>query len=400
MEPIIKNPKYYENNKQYGIIYDWDLIIKEYEKLKVPKNVYNPTKVHDLISGKWIIDLSERNTGKSTNWILIMLCIYKVYGSETAYIRELVDMIMPKHAFEMFNTILLYKYIDKLTDGLFDSVQYKSRRYYLYNSHTGDLDDKPFMIALSLDENYLNKSSLQLPDTDLIVFDEFISKYNYQNEFVDLCDTIKTIIRERDSPLIVMCANTIDKHSFFFKELCIYEEIQEMMVDDQKEIQTPLGTTVDIALIGTRVENMPEHRRKHNAKFFGFPNPRLNAIRGGDWAMRLYPHPDRENDSEIVNRSHYIDHNGYLLCLELQHNQRHGYYVVVHESKEPHDDAIIYTLGVQLKNKNYKYQWGTRKYDKLLLDLLKRNKWFYVNNFCGTLVEDYIRSIKKGDFII
>lgn len=400
MEPLIKNPKYWDNDKQHGILYDWALVKKEFDKLGIPDNVYNPFKTHKIESGKWIVDMSERNTGKSTNWLLIMLCLYKVYGSETAYIREIVDMIMPKHALEMFNTILLFGYVEKLTDGLYNSIIYKSRRYYLYNTETKEEDDRPFMLALSLDENYKNKSSLQLPDTDLIVFDEFLSKYNYQNEFVDLCDTIKTIIRERDCPFIVLLANTIDKHSFYFKELCIYEAIQEMQVDEQKTVVSPMGTIVDVALIGYNQDSMPEHRKKHNAKFFGFPNPRLNSIRGGAWAVRIFPHPDKEKDTQTVLRNRYISHNGYLLSLELQHNERHGYFVLVHECKDVQDDSIIYTLDVQLKDRRYKYKWGTGKLDKKLYSLLEKNRWFYVNNFCGTLVEDYMRTIKKGDFII
>lgn len=400
MKPMITNPKYWDDDIQHGIEYDWDLVLKEFEKLNIPKNVFNPTKIHDIFSGKWIFDLSERNTGKSTNWLLFLMCCYKVYGSETVYIRELVDMIMPKHAMEMFNTILINGYVEKLTGGLFNSIIYKSRRYYYYNTETKEIDDRAFMVALSIDENYKNKSSMQLPDSDLIVVDEIISKYNYQNEFVELADLIKTIIRERDSPFIVLLANTIDKHNIIFKELGIYEDIQEMQIDEHKVVITPMGTTVDIALIGTRPEDMPEHRRKHNAKFFGFANPKLNSIRGGAWAVRMFPHPDKVEDTTTIINNRYISHNGYLLRLELQHNSRHGYFVLVHEAKGIQDDSIVYNLDIQQKDSRYKFKWGIRKLDKKLYTLLERNKWFYANNFCGTLVEDYMRSIKKGDFIV
>lgn len=400
MKPIISKPHYWDGDPQRGILYNWDIVVKEYNKLGIPSNVYNPTKVHTIESGKWIVDMSERNTGKSTNWLLLMMCAYKVYGTESVYIREIVDMIMPKHALEMFNTILQFGYVSKLTNGLYDSIIYKSRRYYFFNTETKEQDDTAFMLALSIDENYKNKSSLQLPTSDLIVFDEFISKYNYQNEFVDFNDTIKTIIRERDAPFIVMLANTIDKHSFFFKELGIYEAIQEMQIDEHKVITTPMGTTVDVALIGMKLEDMPEHRRKHNAKFFGFANPKLNSIRGGEWAVRIFPHPDKVEGTKTIIGNRYISHNGYLLRLELQHNDRHGYFVLVHEAKDIQEDSVVYNLDIQQKDSRFKFKWGTRKLDKKIYTLLERNKWFYVNNFCGTLVEDYMRSCKKGDFIV
>ena len=48
--------KYFENNKQYGIDYDWTLIAKEYNKLGIPNNVYNPVKAHNLSCGKCGLD--------------------------------------------------------------------------------------------------------------------------------------------------------------------------------------------------------------------------------------------------------------------------------------------------------------------------------------------------------
>lgn len=400
MTPEITDIKYFDDNPMYGIIYDWNRIVKLYNSLGIPKGVYNPTAVHQLQSGKYIVDMSERNTGKSTNWMLLMLCMYKLYGSETCYIRELTDMIMPKHSMEIFKTILSYGYLEKLFDGRWNTILYRSRRYYLANSETGEEDDKPFMLSLALNENDLNKSSLQLPDTDLIFFDEFVSSHNYANEFVHFADTVKTVIRERDAPLIIMCANTLDMHTFWFKELEIYEAVQGMNVDEHKVITTAGGTTVDIAFIGQTLETMSEHRKAHNAKFFGFSNPKLNAIRGGAWNIKMYPHPDREEDTETVLRNRYISHNGFLLNLEIVHNNRHGYHVIVHEANQTYEDSIIYNLDLQPINKHYKFKWGTSRIDKFLWRMLQENKWFYANNFVGTLVEDYLRNIKKGEFII
>ena len=400
MTPEITDIKYFDDNPMYGIIYDWNRIVKLYNSLGIPKGVYNPTAVHQLQSGKYIVDMSERNTGKSTNWMLLMLCMYKLYGSETCYIRELTDMIMPKHSMEIFKTILSYGYLEKLFDGRWNTILYRSRRYYLANTETGEEDDKPFMLSLALNENDLNKSSLQLPDTDLIFFDEFVSSHNYANEFVHFADTVKTVIRERDAPLIIMCANTLDMHTFWFKELEIYEAVQGMNVDEHKVITTAGGTTVDIAFIGQTLETMSEHRKAHNAKFFGFSNPKLNAIRGGAWNIKMYPHPDREEDTETVLRNRYISHNGFLLNLEIVHNNRHGYHVIVHEANQTYEDSIIYNLDLQPINKHYKFKWGTSRIDKFLWRMLQENKWFYANNFVGTLVEDYLRNIKKGEFII
>ena len=387
--------KYYDNDPTHGIIYDWRLIEKEYNKLPRPRGAYNPFNVHTIDSGRWIVDLSERNTGKSTNWLLLAMIMNKLYNIECAYIREIIDMIMPKHSMEMFNTILSWGYVEHITEGKYDSIVYESRRYYYYNSETKEKALKPFLLALSLDENEKNKSSLQLPDTDFIIFDEFISRRNYNDEFILLNDTIKTIIRERDSPLIILMANTTDLHSFWFKELTVYDHIQNMIPGDRREITTEEGTIVDIALIGNKPEEMSEHKQKHNAKFFGFPNPKLNSIKGGGWAIRVYPHPPKLPNRKLINQNRFIRHNGYILQLELYHDASMGCFVVVHPTSELRDDSVCYVLDVQLEDKRFKFKWGVRKVDLLYLKLYKANKWFYATNLDGTLVDDYMRNLEK-----
>lgn len=389
--------KYIDNNKEHGIKYDFNLIRKELAKLKCPDTVYNPFKSHIIKSGKWYLDLSERSTGKSTNWILLGMVMYKLYGTQTIYIRESVDMIRPAHSRQLFRTILEWDYVSKVTDGAYNSVKYNSRSWYFYNTEKDVTSDDAFMVALSLDENSLNKSSFNAPRGDLIIFDEFISRHNYANQFVDFCDTLKTVIRERDSALIVMLANTIDRHSFWFKELGIYEQIQKMEIDSAKEYTNNGGTLISIALMGKSANMMPEHRKEHNRKFFGFLNPKLNAITGGDWAMRIYPHPPKalEDDKPVkISFNRYIRHNNYLLQLELYKSGELGLYVVCHKANQTYDDSIIYTLD-DIAAKNERYRWGTNKLDKKLLDLLKANKWYYATNLEGGLMDNYITEVKK-----
>lgn len=389
--------KYIDNNIEHGIKYDFNEIKKELARLKCPAGVYNPFKSHIIQSGKWFLDLSERSTGKSTNWILLGMCMNKLYNTQIVYIRETVDMIRPAHSRQLFNTILEHDYVRKLTEGAYDSVIYASRAWYYYNTEKLESAPEPFMVVLSIDENILNKSSFNAPRGDLIIFDEFISRHNYANQFVDFCDTLKTVIRERDSALIVLLANTIDRHTFWFKELGIYEQIQKMEIDTAKEYVNKGGTKISIALMGKRADQMPEHRKEHNTKFFGFLNPKLNAITGGDWAMRIYPHPPKalENDKPerlIYNR--YIRHNNYLLNIELFRSKELGLYCICHKANSTYDDSIIYTLE-DISAKNERYKWGDGKIDKLLYKLIKGNRWYYATNLEGSLMDNYMRELQK-----
>lgn len=399
----MKKPKkkYINNNPRYGIDYDWKLIHKEFNKLGIPAEVFNPYKFHEICGGKYIWDMSERDVGKTTQWLLIAMVINRLYGSEIVYMREIVDMISPRNDAELFKTILFKEdeetpnYVEKLTDGQYNRIICRSRRYYLCNTDTGETEIDPFMIKWSLDENDDKKSSVQLPDSDIIIFDEAISRrYSHPDEFVLFMDSIKTIIRRRFSPLIVMLANTIDIQSFWFSEFEIYDQIQDMQPGDQRLIQTEGGTIVDIALVGSRPEDMTADRIEHNKRFFGFKNPKLNSIRGGSWAFSVYQHPYR-CESVTVDRTRYIEHNGKLVNLEVRYNDDHGLYIVVHKANDIYDDSVVYTIDKQLKDKRYKYKWGLSRMDDKLLKMYHAGRWTYVSNAEGSLVENYISLMNK-----
>ena len=78
---MIKNIKYFDNDMQHGINYDWALIKKEFDKLGIPENVVNPFLTHKLECGKWVVDMSERSIGKTTNWLLLGMVMNKLYGT-------------------------------------------------------------------------------------------------------------------------------------------------------------------------------------------------------------------------------------------------------------------------------------------------------------------------------
>lgn len=390
--------EYIDNDKQHGIKYDWKFLEKEFKKLNIPTNVYNPFKFHKVGAYAWTVDMSERSTGKTTNWLLLGMIMNKYYDTQIIYVRELIDMIMPKHARQLFKTIIDYGYVEKITDGKYNAIEYKSRAHYYTNTETGETANEPFCVSLSIDDNMLNKSSFNAPRGDLIIFDEFISKYNYMNEFVEFADTLKTVIRERDSAIIVCVANTIDKHNNFFRELGIYDAIQKMDINEKRIVENAHGSKVDVALIGTKIEDMPEHRKNHNARFFGFANPKLNAIRGGEWAIPIFPHIPKNKDGavDVLIKNRYIEYNGYLVNLELVLHETMGLCVYCHKANKTYDDSIIYSINVVLTDKNYKYGWGVGSVDKKLLDLYNKNRYYYATNEEGQIVDAYIRDFKMN----
>lgn len=380
--------KYIDDDMEKGILIDWKKVLKEYKKLNIPSDVYTPSHI-PFTQAKYFVDCSERSIGKTTNWILLGMILYKMYGISIQYIRQILDMIMPRNL-KLFRTILQFDYVAKITNGRFNNVRYDSREFYFYNTETGEKDDKPFMNTLSIDCNLEYKSSYNAPTGDMIIFDEFIGKWCRPNEFVDFEDLVKTIIRERKSPIVVMLANTIDKYHTYFKELEIYDDIQTMNIGESRLITTEMGTHVFVNLIGN--VRPTKQKQEHNALFFGFKNQKLNSIRGGEWATNSYPHIPRE-EYESICKNHYVLFNSKLLRLNLVVNESVGMCVYVHEATQTYDDSIIYTTDF-IEDKRYKYIMGFNALDKKIWSFYFENKFYYSDNRIGEMIKSYLKDCK------
>lgn len=390
--------EYIGNKPENGIKYDLQLIIREYKKLKCPKTVYDPTRL-PLGRARWFALLSERSTGKTTNILLLGMIVNKLYGTQIQYIRQKETMIMPKNIQNLFATILEYHYIEKITDGEYNSITYKSRRwYYCKVDEDGKITEQAsthFMINLSIDNNDEYKSSYNAPFGDFIVFDEFISRVYYPNEFVVLCDLIKTIIRSRQSLIgVFMLANTINRHSEYFNELSIYDQVQLLKTGESAIYKTAKNTNVYVELIGIKSEERTTLQRVINELYFGFNNPMLASITGDDWAIHNYPHVPKEK-REVLARNFYISHNNKLVNLEITKCEGIGIICILHWAYRTYNDSIIYTID-DIYDHRQRFKFGDTNTDKFIWKTLySNNKFYYSTNDVGDFVHNYIATASK-----
>ena len=387
--------EYINDNMLDGIDYDFNLIRKEYKKLGCPKTVYNPCHL-PFENAKWLITLSERARGKTTNLLLFGMCIYKLYGTGICYLRSSEHMIAPKVSKDMFSNIISWGYVDKLTDGKYNTITYKSRRwYYAKVDDEGKIveqDQNPFCLMLSIDKNEDYKSVLETKN-DFIIFDEFIERNYYMLQFVMLCDLIKTIGRERKSPVICLCANTIDIQSPYFTELQIRDRIQNMVQGENELITTPKGTRVYFEILGKKVEKADKKQKELNRLFYGFDNPKLASITGAStWAIDNYPHPPKE--FRTVERRRYIYYNDKYISLDICESEEGKIFINCHLATKIYEDSIIYSLDFSL-DKLHRYGRGKTKKDKWVFDKYDNNLFTYSDNSIGSLVEKYMMNINK-----
>lgn len=395
--------KYILNKEEYGIEYDWKKIRKEYRKLECPDDVYDPTTA-PLETAKYFMENSERNVGKTTNWLLIGMVMHEMYGTIIQYIRQTENMIVPKQLKNLFDTILTYDYVSKVTNGRWNSVLYHARRYYYCNvdEESGAIVEKSpdhFMFCASIDKAMDLKSSYNAPYGDLIIWDECIGKVYYPNEFVSFCDLVKTIIRGRRSPIIVLLANTINPHSMLYNELEIYDEVQLMHVGEHKLIETSKGTKIYVEWIGVKQEKKLKNNII-NQLFFGFKNPLLGSITGDDWAIKPYQHiPELPQNDEkayanIVSRRLYLYYNNKYVRLDIVNHYELGLCIYAHWATKTYSDSVILTTVDRFDNRYY-YKLGPGDLRKFIERCFSENRIYYATNDIGSFVDAYMAYIKK-----
>lgn len=388
--------KYYDNDEKHGIIIDWNAVFREFRKLKVPKDVYDPTTV-PITSAKYIQLLSERSTGKTTNWLLIGMILYQMYGTITQYIRQTEDMIKPSIAGEIFKVILEYgdgKYIKAITNDKYNSIYIHWKKAYFCNKDENgkiiEQDPNNFLQFLSIDNNFDYKSTYNAPKGDLILYDEFIGKFYRPNEYVDFMDLLSTIIRKRKTPVVVMLANSINYNSMYFKEFEISKEVKQIKTGQSKLITTEKGTTIYFEIIGLKLTAI---KTEINRLFFGFNNPKLASITGGEqtWAFDPVPHIVNDDTDVYITRILRLDCDDVMLQLDVVRTEDRGLIVNVHECTRLYEDSIILTNG-EIRQRNQLFGLGRGKLCKKVWELYKQNKFYYDSNETGSLVENYVKT--------
>lgn len=395
--------KYYDNKEEHGLIIDWNKVWRIYKKVMrdchAPSNLFDPTTA-PVMDAKYFVYMSERATGKTTNWIIVGMILYVMYGIEIQYVRQTEDMIKPSIANDIFNVILTYangNYIRAITNNKYCGIYIRWKKAYFCNfddEHKPvDIDDLPFMQFLSVDQHMDYKSGYNAPTGDLILFDEFISNTYRVNEFVDFLDLCSTIIRKRKTPIIVMLSNTINYNSTYFKELEISREIKKLKVGQSRLIETEKGTRVYTELIGMKPSAI---KTQVNRLFYGFKNPRLAAITGGEqtWSFDPVPHIVNSETDEIIDRRVRMDCGEVMLQLDLVETEDRGLIVNVHECTKIREDSIILTNG-EIRDRQHIWGLGRGKYFKLIWTLYQRNLFYYDTNETGSLLENYIKTYRQ-----
>ncbi len=322
---MVKKIEYIENNKIYGIKYNYDLVRKEFTKmLKVcgaPKGLYNPCLL-PLTDARYFGLLSERSSSKTTQLLLFCLTFWKLYGTTTAYIRQLTQQITRKMYKEVFKVINdpQWGYVSYITDGEYNElvVDVEKKVYFAFRNENGTIerqDTKYCMMLLAVEMSEIYTSSLNTLDTDLLIFDEFTRTPATGQDFVDFMQLIATIRRERRSLLIFLLSNTVTPYHQYLRELGVSSQLERMKRGHHAIITTPLGVRVYVELLDVAMHNTKEFKQTA-LEYFGFENEALRSIYGGEWEINGFRHIPRGVNPVFKHTNIKLEFMGNFISLQ------------------------------------------------------------------------------------
>ena len=383
-------------------MYDYKAVEKELKKCGVyPTGYWNPLYVN-LQNNDLTMQLSERSIGKTTGWLLYGMEMYIKYGVIIHYIREDRRHLNRAYVKDLFSTIVHCGYVDSLTHGKYNHVVYDSMQrkwYFAKLSEDGEVlekDSKHFMIGLSCDMSDNLKSSYVCDKADFIIVDEFCSQ-SQRNYFSDLYNIISTLVRERETVKIIFLSNTIDRTHWIFDEFPLREIIDTLEEGQIVKFTTELGMRFYVEFVYH--EETRKRKEFVNRHIFGFKNNKLNAIKGGGWNMKLYPHLEHNAEFETIMKNVAVQTTSGFLALDII-TLNDVYYVYCHKRTQLYDDTIIYTTNMLDLDNRKRFGFGTgTNFDRFIWDkLIKNNYVIYGHNRDGMLLDSYIRKVKQERF--
>lgn len=385
--------EYIDNNPMLGIKYNIKEVRKLFKSLNIPKNVYSPDYL-PLEKSHYFVLLSERQLGKTTNLLLYGMCFNWLYGTIIHYVRQSAEMIAPKSIQDIFSTIIKYGYIEKLTEGKYNTVVYLHRRWYLAKQQDGEIIercDNHFMFDCSVDKAFDLKSSYNCPVADFIIFDEFISNFYTPNEFVRFCDLLKTLINNRISSYVFLVANTINRHSPYFAELEIEREILSLPQGILTEFTSSKGTKISVEIVQS-TKHTKDIKTRVNELFFNFKNPNLSAITGGDvWSVDNYPHLPEDNPTKLGETKLYISISGLLLKLDIIYsNVLERKLMYIHRATKTHYDSTILVVK-DPHTPNESYLLSNKKIKQFIKKYYDSDSIVFNNNTDGSIFSSFIQ---------
>ena len=343
--------------------------------------------------------IGQRSNGKTYKVCKHIVEDYINEGKRGAYIRRYEESITPKNLQSLFNPHL--QLIWELSEHKWNSIFYRAKEFHLCAIDSeGKIiakDDTAFCITAAINTSENTKGE-DRGEVHTIVFDEFMTRSGYlNNEFVRFMNLLSTLIRDRESAVIYMLANTVNKYCPYFSEMGL-KNIDKLA---QGEIAVYTYGSSDLTVAVELCDEV--QATKHTAsKYFAFDNPQLQMITRGAWEFQIYPRAPYKILPEDIVFKFYIQFAEQLLACEVVHSTLKQYcndvFIFVHpQTKDINVDdfTIMYVSDFSSCRMHVRFlKDQPTEGHKLIYSLIQRKAVCFSDNDTGEVFRNWLQEMQ------
>ena len=343
--------------------------------------------------------IGQRSNGKTYRVCKHIVEDYINEGKRGAYIRRYEESITPKNLQSLFNPHL--QLIWELSEHKWNSIFYRAKEFHLCAIDSeGKIiakDDTAFCITAAINTSENTKGE-DRGEVYTIVFDEFMTRSGYlNNEFVRFMNLLSTLIRDRESAVIYMLANTINKYCPYFAEMGL-KNIDKLA---QGEIAVYTYGSSDLT-VAVELCDEVQATKQTASKYFAFDNPQLQMITRGAWEFQIYPRAPYKILPEDIVLKFYIQFAEQLLACEVVHSTLKQYcndvFIFVHpQTKDINVDdfTIMYVSDFSSCRMHVRFlKDQPTEGHKLIYSLIQRKAVCFSDNDTGEVFRNWLQEMQ------
>ena len=365
---------------------------------EAPDLYYNIAPI-DATGAIYRLIVGQRSNGKTYSVCRHIIEDYFNEGKRGAYIRRYEESITPKNLQSLFNPHL--QLIWELSEHKWNSIFYRAKEFHLcVIDSEGKIiakDDTAFCITAAINTSENTKGE-DRGEVHTIIFDEFMTRSGYlNNEFVRFMNLLSTLIRDRESAVVYMLANTVNKYCPYFAEMGL-KNIDKLA---QGEIAVYTYGSSDLT-VAVELCDEVQATRQTASKYFAFDNPQLQMITRGAWEFQIYPRAPYKILPEDIALKFYIQFAEQLLACEVVHSTLKQYcndvFIFVHpQTKDINVDdfTIMYVSDFSSCRMHVRYlKDQPTEGHKLIYSLIQRKAVCFSDNDTGEVFRNWLQEMQ------
>ena len=365
------------------------------ETIKKEQSLYYDIEPIDSTKAVYRLIIGQRSNGKTYSVCRHMIEDYFKKGNRSAYIRRWDEDIQPKHISSLFNPHI--PLIMELSNGKYNGVYYRAKEFhfcfYDEDGKVAEKDPEAFCVTASINTAEHTKGQ-DRGEIKLILFDEFMTRVGYlNNEFVQYCNLLSSLIRDRNDTIIYMCANTVNRYCPYFEEMGL-KDIENM---PQGEVYVYTYGNSDLT-VAVEYCDPVKATEKVASKYFAFDNPQLQMITSGAWELQFYPRAPYKILDRFIKYKFYIEFGNNMLCGNIVQNKEDLFIFIHQQTKDINIKAtdVFYTdeFTTSVCHVRFLKDQPTELH-KLIFQLFAKKAVCFSTNEVGEIVRNWLMEVNN-----